>query len=439
MGVPVWSLLYHQLNGIPHLRKVSCLNSLNCNYELRKWYDALMSEDKIDEKLQAEIEAALGDASLHDLLEDSPEHRERGEARAMRTGIVAAIHGPYVLVEFGPRMQGSCPKLQFETLPNIGDSIEFVVERKDKDGMLVLSRQGAIQKANWAALEIEQIVEAICTGTNKGGLDMELAGHKAFMPAGHAELYHVPDLSVFVGQKFACQVIELDRSKNRIVLSRKSVLRAEQKEKQAETLANLEIGATLDATITSVQPYGAFADIGGIEGLIHLSEMSWDRVSDASKFVKAGDLVRVQVLDIEDHTENSRPKIALGMKQLIEDPMISTMGALEVGETTTGTVTKLAAFGAFVDIGGGIEGLIHISELSHQRIKSAKDAVKEGEVITVRVLSHDPATRRISLSLKQAQSEDAEADGQARDDDPAIRKLREKFGGGDLKGGIDYR
>jgi len=396
-----------------------------------------MSEDKINPELQAEIEAALGSASLENLLDENPEQRKRGEARAIKTGVVAAIHGSNVLIEFGPRMQGSCPKLQFETLPNVGDSLEFVIERKDKDGMLVLSRQGAIQKATWDALEIGQIVEAMCTGTNKGGLEMELANHKAFMPAGQVELYHVPDLTIFSGQKFACEVIELNRKQNRVVLSRKTVLQAERKEKQVETLENLEVGATIDATITSVKPYGAFADIGGIEGLIHISEMSWDRISDASKLVKTGDLVRVQILDI-DH-EHSPPKIALGMKQLIEDPLVSTMGAIEVGENTTGKVTRLAAFGAFVDIGKGVEGLIHISELSHQRIKSAKDAVKEGEEVTVRVLSVDSTTRRIALSLKQAQGEDGGEDAPTRDEDPAIRKLREKFGGGDLKGGIDYR
>ena len=358
-----------------------------------------MSEDKINPELQAEIEAALGSASLENLLDENPEQRKRGEARAIKTGVVAAIHGSNVLIEFGPRMQGSCPKLQFETLPNVGDSLEFVIERKDKDGMLVLSRQGAIQKATWDALEIGQIVEAMCTGTNKGGLEMELANHKAFMPAGQVELYHVADLTIFSGQKFACEVIELNRKQNRVVLSRKTVLQAERKEKQVETLENLEVGATIDATITSVKPYGAFADIGGIEGLIHISEMSWDRISDASKLVKTGDLVRVQILDI-DH-EHSPPKIALGMKQLIEDPLVSTMGAIEVGENTTGKVTRLAAFGAFVDIGKGVEGLIHISELSHQRIKSAKDAVKEGEEVTVRVLSVDPTTRRIALSLKE--------------------------------------
>jgi len=396
---------------------------------------ALMSGDKVNPELQAEIDAALGDTSVGDMLDDQHAQRKRGSNRATRTGIVAAIHGSNVLVEFGPRMQGSCPKLQFETMPDIGDSLEFIVERTDTDGMLVLSMQGAVQKANWDALDVGQIVEALCTGTNKGGLDMELANHKAFMPAGHVELYHVPDLSVLIGQKWACEVIELDRSKNRIVLSRRSVLQAEREVKQKETLENIEVGATVNATITTLQPYGAFADIGGIEGLIHLSEMSWDRVSDASKIVKTGDLVRVQVLKI--NLDHEPPRIALGMKQLIVDPMISTLGSIEVGQTTTGTVTRLVDFGAFVEL-GGVEGLVHISELSDQRVKSAKDVVKEGDVITVLVLSVDPATRRIALSLKQAQSE-KDGDATQREEDPAMRKLREKFSDGSLKGGIDYR
>lgn len=394
-----------------------------------------MSGDKVNPELQAEIDAALGDASVGDMLDDHTAQRKRGSARATRTGIVAAIHGPNVLVEFGPRMQGTCPKLQFETVPDIGDSLEFVIERTDTDGMLVLSRHGAIQKANWDALDVGQIVEALCTGTNKGGLDMELANHKAFMPAGHVELYHVPDLNILIGKKWACEVIELDRRKNRIVLSRRSVLQAEREEKQKETLKNLEVGAAVNATITTLQPYGAFADIGGIEGLIHCSEMSWDRVSDPSKIVKVGDLVRVQVLEI--NRDHEPPRLALGMKQLIEDPMISTLGSIEVGQTTTGTVTRLVDFGAFVEL-GGVEGLVHISELSDQRVKSAKDVVKEGEVITVLILSVDPATRRIGLSLKQVQS-DKEGDSPQREEDPAMRKLREKFGDGSLKGGIDYR
>jgi ribosomal protein S1 len=264
------------------------------------------------------------------------------------------------------------------------------------------------------------------------GLEMELAGHKAFMPAGQVAIHHVPDLDVLIGEKFACEVIELNKHANRIVLSRRNVLQAEREVAKEEILGTLSVGDTHDATITSVQPYGAFADIGGLEGLIHTSEMTWERNTDPSKFVKVGDLVRIQILDID--TEGDKLKIAFGMKQLIEDPFISSMADIAVGETVNGTVTRLTDFGAFVDLGSGTEGLIHISELADHRIKSPKDVVKEQQEVTVKVLSVDPATRRIGLSLKQASGNDASQP--VREEDTSMRKLREKFGNGPLKGGI---
>lgn len=389
-----------------------------------------MAKNPFNSDLDKEIFDAIGDGSFEDML-DAASPVSTGD-RSTRPGVIAAIHGPNVLVEFGPREQGCCPKTHFEELPMVGDTVDFVIERTDRDGMLVLSRKGAVQKASWDALETGHIVEARCTGTNKGGLELEVAGHKAFMPAGQVALHHVPDLDVLIGDKFACEVIELDRRANRIVLSRKSVLRAEREVAKTEMLGTLEVGATHDATITSVQPYGAFADIGGLEGLIHCSEMTWERNTDPAKFVKVGDVVRVQLLEI--NTEGDDVKLAFGMKQLIEDPFISSMADVAVGEMIEGTITRLADFGAFVDIGSGTEGLIHISELADHRIKSPKDVVKEKQLVTVKVLSVDPASRRISLSLKQASGSDESQP--AREDDCAMRKLREKFGNGPLKGGI---
>jgi small subunit ribosomal protein S1 len=389
-----------------------------------------MAKNPQNDDLDAEIYAAIGDGSFGDMLDESA--KTNSSSRSTRTGTVAALHGKNVLVEFGPREQGCCPKSQFKELPQVGDAIEFIVERIDRDGMLVLSRKGAVQKATWDALEVGQIVEARCSGTNKGGLEMELAGHKAFMPAGQVALHHLPDLDVLIGEKFACEVIELDKRASRIVLSRKKVLLAERESAKEEMLETIAVGDTHDATITSVQPYGAFADIGGIEGLIHKSEMTWERNIDPAKFVSIGDVVRIQILDI--NTEEDQPKIAFGMKQLIEDPFVSSMADVAVGEMVNGTVTRLTDFGAFVDIGSGSEGLVHISELAEHRIKSPKDIVNEGQVITVKVLSVDAATRRIGLSLKQAIAHD---DSQpAREEDKAMRKLREKFGDGPLKGGI---
>jgi small subunit ribosomal protein S1 len=389
-----------------------------------------MGKKSFNEDLDKEIFDAIGDGSFAEMLDEQP--ISGGSDRSTRSGVVAAIHGPNVLVEFGPKDQGCCPKTHFEAMPQIGDTLDFVIERRDRDGMLVLSRKGAIAKAKWDDLAVGQVVEARCSGTNKGGLEMELAGHKAFMPAGQVAIHHVPDLEIMIGDKFACEVIELDRRANRIVLSRKTVLYAEREVAKEEMLQTLNVGDTHDATITSVQPYGAFADIGGLEGLIHKSEMTWERDTDPSKFVKVGDVVRVQILDI--NLEGKDPKIAFGMKQLIEDPFISSMANLAEGEMVNGTVTRITDFGAFVDLGSGTEGLIHISELADHRIKSPKDVVKEQQVVSVKILSIDAATRRIALSLKQAVGND---DAQpAREDDVAMRKLREKFGNGPLKGGI---
>ena len=260
--------------------------------------------------LEAELFAAIGDGSFAEML-DEPSSTNQSD-RSTRSGVVAAIHGKNVLVEFGPREQGCCPKTHFEQMPQVGDSLEFIVERKDQDGMLVLSRKGAVQKATWDALDIGQVVEARCTGTNKGGLEVELAGHKAFMPAGHVAIHHVPDLDIMIGEKFACEVIEVNKRTNRIVLSRRNVLQSEREIAKEEMLGTINVGDTHDATITSVQPYGAFADIGGLEGLIHKSEMTWERNTDPAKFVNVGDVVRIQILEI--NTDGDQPKIAFGMK-----------------------------------------------------------------------------------------------------------------------------
>lgn len=391
-----------------------------------------MAKNSFNEDLENEIFNAIGDGSFEAMLD--AEEVSSGSKRSARSGVVAAIHGRNVLVEFGPREQGCCPTTHFDEIPQVGQSLEFIVERTDRDGMLVLSRKGAVQKATWDALETGQVVQARCTGTNKGGLEMEVAGHKAFMPAGQVAIHHVPDLDVMIGEKMACEVIELDRRANRIVISRKRVLYAERELAKGEMLETLAVGDTHDATITSVQPYGAFADIGGLEGLIHKSEMTWERAIDPAKFVKVGDLVKIQILDID--TTNDEPKIAFGMKQLIEDPFVSSMAEIEAGEMVTGTVTRLVDFGAFVDLGSGTEGLIHISELADHRIKSPKDVVKEQQVITVKVLSVDLATRKIALSLKQAGGNFEGEDAPLREEDKAMKKLREKFGNGPLKGGI---
>jgi len=408
----------------------------------------------LDEKLQAEIEDALGDMSLADML-DMPatpparsgpaRHPTRPGARAprgsapaareRRMGMVVAVGRDMVHVEFGPKSQGMCPIAQFKESPAVGDHIEFIIERFDAgEGLHILSRPGSVAKAAWDSLDVGQVIEARCTAVNKGGLEMEVAQHKAFMPAGQVDLRHIEDLSIFVGEKMTCRVMEIDRARHRMLLSRRAALEAERVVQREKLLEKLEVGNQLEAVITSVQPFGAFADIGGADGLIHISDLSHARLRHPSEVVKLGDRVRVQVMKID--TSFDPPKIGLGMKQCTADPYQAQAAELVTGATVTGRVTKIMAFGAFVELAPGVEGLIHISELSHERVHSVSRVVKPDEIVTVKVLSVDPASRRISLSLKALKVEREESE--PRGEDARMKKLRtqlsQKFG--NLKGGI---
>ena len=233
---------------------------------------------------------------------------------------------------------------------------------------------------------------------NKGGLEMEIAHHRAFMPAGQVDVRHVADISVFLGQKFPVQIVELNKDKDRLVVSRKAVVAAERVEQREKLLAVLEVGQTRTATITTVQSYGAFADLGGVDGLIHVSDLAHERVKNPSDVVKVGQVVQVRVLKIDD--SQSPPKIGLGLKQLVADPWVAAMQSLEPGATITGRVTKTMPFGAFVEIAPGVEGLVHISEISHDRIPTVEAALRKDEIVTCKVLGVDDGKKRISLSIK---------------------------------------
>jgi small subunit ribosomal protein S1 len=390
--------------------------------------------DDLDDKLQAEIEAALGDMNLEDMLDiaDQPAQPTAKPADKMKTGTVIKIYRDDVFVEFGPKSQGVCPRSEFDEPPTVGERHDFVVDRYDaKEGLLLLSKQGAIRKAAWESLQVGQAVEARCTGHNKGGLELEIAQHRAFMPAGQIDLRHIDDLSVFVGEKMPCEIIELDRARGRIILSRRRALEAERAQLRDTLLAELKEGDQRPAVIRTVQPYGAFADLGGVDGLIHISDISHERLKHPSERVKEGDEVQVQVLKID--REQDPPKISLGMKQCMADPYHAQAAHLSEGDTVSGRVTKIMPYGAFVEIAPGVEGLVHISQLSAERVNNVGSIVKVNEVISVKVLDIDPGSRRISLSLRAAQ--EAEQAEVLRPEDPALKKLRAKFGG-ELKGGI---
>jgi small subunit ribosomal protein S1 len=392
------------------------------------------SADELDAKLQAEIEAALGDMSLEDMLDvaDQPAPPAGSAGPSMKTGRIVRIHRDDVFVEFGPKSQGVCPRSQFDNPPTVGEVMPFVVDRFDaKEGLLILSRHGAVAKAVWETMATGQVVEAMCTGTNKGGLELEVAKHRAFMPAGQVDIHHVEDLSVFVGQKLTCEIIELDRTRGRIILSRRRCLEAERQRQGGELLKQLAEGDERTAVVRSLQAYGAFADLGGVDGLIHISDICHERIKHPSERLTEGQEVQVKVLKID--LEQDPPRIGLGLKQCLADPFHTEAAKLTEGATVTGRVTRIMPYGAFVEIAPGVEGLVHISQVSHQRVQKITQVIKPNEIVTVKVLDIDPKQRRISLSLRAAKEESASQT--LRPEDPALKKLKAKFGG-DLKGGI---
>jgi small subunit ribosomal protein S1 len=265
---------------------------------------------------------------------------------------------------------------------------------------------------------------------------MEIANHRAFMPAGQVDIRFHQDLSVFMGQKMACEVKEVDRQRGRIILSRRAALELERSHLRMKLLSTLEVGQTLPATITSIQAYGAFADIGGVDGLIHVSDLAWERVKHPADVVKEGQQVMVKVLKIDQSQDP--PKIGLGMRQTLENPAVAARASLKEGETVQGRVTKIMPFGAFVELSPGIEGLVHISELSHERVHDVRQAVKADEIVPVKILSIDPGGKKIALSIKQTKEKTEEF--VQRKQDRKMEQLRgqlnQKWGSIPLKGGL---
>jgi small subunit ribosomal protein S1 len=356
--------------------------------------------------------------------------------REHRTGTVVSVGPEDIFLEFGPKELGVVTRSQFteETLPKVGESLQVVVQRVDADQNLsICVPPGAVEKADWEKLNPGQIVEAMCVGHNKGGLEMEVAKHRAFLPASKIDIHRVENFEPYVGQKFPCQVVSVDRAgKGNIVLSRRDIL-AEERTKRRETLkASLKEGDTVTGTVTRVMDYGAFVDIGGVDGLIHVSDLSYDRVHKASQAVKEGDEVTAKVLKVawDENTKGRKDRVSLGLKQAMADPFKQAQDDVKVGEIVSGKVTKILEFGCFVEIAPGVEGLVHISEVDWKRIRSVESAVSVDQIVSVKVLDIDQDKRRIGLSIKQTSEPPKHmkeaARQEEREESPSLRRLREK-------------
>ncbi len=336
-----------------------------------------------------------------------------------RRGRVIAIRDRSIFVDLGGKSQGVVPMEQFtehDEEPVIGQDYDFTFTGYDnREGLVMLSRRGAVNHGSWDELHEGDVVEGMVSGSNKGGLEVTINNIRAFMPAGQVDIRFNSDLNALVGQKIKCQVIELNRADRKLVVSRREILEQQSAVEREKTWRELATGQIREGVVSSVQAYGAFVDIGGVDGLLHVSAMSHTRVADPSKIVKPGDRVQVMVLAV-DH---EKQRVSLGLKQLQKDPWAGAVEEFPVGMLLEATITRLMDFGAFAELAPGVEGLIHISELATHRVSHTGQVVKPGDKIQVKVMAVDLEKKRISLSAAQARRDAAPptsatvADGQS--------------------------
>jgi small subunit ribosomal protein S1 len=325
------------------------------------------------------------------------------------TGKVVRIDQDEVLVDIGYKSEGVIPSNELSIRKSVDphDEVELgeevdalVLTKEDQDGRLLLSKKRARFEKAWrrieAAAESGEPVEGNVIEVVKGGLIIDL-GVRGFLPASLVDIRRVQDLDEFMSQKIECKVIELNRSRNNVVLSRRAVLEEERKEVRQQILDRLQPGQVVEGSISNIVDFGAFVDLDGIDGLIHISELSWSHVNHPSEILSIGDTVPVKVLDID----RDRQRISLGLKQTQEDPWQRVVDTYNIGDELEGKVTKVVTFGAFVEIMDGVEGLVHISELAHHHVENPREVVEPGSDVKVKVLEIDSERRRLSLSIKR--------------------------------------
>lgn len=322
------------------------------------------------------------------------EERARSGRRDLQKGSVVRVDGDDIFVDLGPRMQGVITRAQFGEEPVVGQTYEFTLHGM-KDDLWQLSRKEAMVLAAWDEIEPGRIVKAVVSGKNEGGLDLKIGPLTAFMPASHVDVKHVEDLTQLFGETLICKVMEVDRGKRRVTLSRREVLLAEREQSLKDVLGSLVPGKVVRGKVTRLEGFGAFVELApGVEGLVHVSNLSRKRVQNAGDVLSVGQEVEAQVLEIK---EGGR-RIGLGIKQLERNPWEDLDRRLAIGTVVEGTVTRTMDFGAFVEVEAGVEGLVHVSELDTERVTRVSDVVKPGQKIPVRVLSIDPERERMSLS-----------------------------------------
>lgn len=369
---------------------------------------------EIPRDLQQELEEALAGVPLDDIMGMASGHKLQGELEpeSRHPATITKIFQDNVFFELGGRSTGVASLMSFAKPPEVGQSFDVIVRRYvAEEGLYEVGVPGAsVAVADWSELSEGMIVDALITGHNKGGLECEVNRIRGFIPAGQVSNWRVEDLSQFVGEKWPCVVTEANQQKRNLVLSRRAMLEREAAEAKVKLLAELAPGQIREGTVRKVTDFGAFVDLGGMDGLIHVSQLSWDRIKHPSEVVTEGQRVRVKIDKLDPVTH----KISLSYRDLFDSPWTTVERKYPVTSVAAGTVSRIMDFGAFVKLEPGIEGLVHISELSHKRVFRVSDVVSEGQQIEVQVLSIDPENQRISLSLKalEARPEPAQKAGE---------------------------
>ncbi len=393
-------------------------------------------------EIDQEVNQALGGMSIEDLMahgvtqapaESGPKldpsrpvrggrpgarrHEERVNPDNVKRGKVVAIQGLNVLVDIGGKSQGICPLDQFDKAAEGGEAkgvepgqeYEFIYKGYDaREGLVLLARKGAVQHGAWETLTVGDTVEAIVTGVNKGGLELKVGSTRAFMPAGQVDTRFHQDLSVFLNQKMPVRVMKVDREDHNILLSRRAIMEEAEAKMAEQTWGELSVGQVREGTVRSVQPYGAFIDLGGVDGLLHVSAMSHQRVADPKKVVQEGTKVQVMIIAVD----KEKKRVSLSLKQLAQDPWDMVEQDFAVGTVVDGTVKKVVEFGAFVELAPGVEGLVHVSQMAMKRINRPGEVAKDGDKVRAKVLGIDREKRRISLSMAEAERDGKIASGE---------------------------
>ena len=356
---------------------------------------------------QAETTAGPSTESFAELLDQSFQEMTSIEGSVV-SGTVISIEKDMILIDVGLKCEGRVPLREFgnneeEININVGDSVEVYIERlEDINGNAILSREKARREEAWVNLEValekQQRVNGIIFGKVKGGFTVDLEGATAFLPGSQVDIRPIKDLGVLMGTPQPFQILKMDRRRGNIVVSRRAVLEDSRAEARTELVANLQEGQVLQGVIKNITDYGAFVDLGGVDGLLHVTDISWKRINHPSESLQVGESVQVKVIKFNDETQ----RISLGIKQLTEDPWLKVFDRFPIGTKMSGVVTNITDYGSFVELEDGIEGLVHVSEMSwtKKNVHPGK-IVSTSEQVEVMVLEIDVQKRRISLGIKQ--------------------------------------